>query len=130
MLAPTGPKPLSFCQPLNSPECGLLADLNLTSGLLQFIEAGNIETAAINQFLDSRLVSSLASLPIQTQVSVFPDDIQLSAPVPHRSLLGGRECGNRAKLKGGSAFGRIRGESDVLSPGSSLFKRDSVFFEV
>lgn len=127
--AAPGPQPLSFCQPLARADCGLLADLNLTSGLLQFIEEGNVETTAINEFLDSRLVDSLNSLPLQTEVLVFPDDFQLSAPVPYRTIFGGRSCSNKAQLQGGSVVGRVRGESDVLTPGSNLFKRKPVFFQ-
>ena len=125
-----GPKPLSFCQPLTRTDCGLLADLNLTSGLLQFIEEGNIETTALNSFLNSRLVSSLSSLSSQTEAPVYPDDLQLSGAVPYLSILGGRGCSNRAKLQGGSVVGRLRGESDLLTPGSNLFKRKPVFFQV
>ena len=121
---------MSFCQPLSRSDCGLLADLNLTSSLLSFIEAGNIETAAINDFLTSRLVDSLTSLPAKTEVPVFPDDFQLSGSVPSKTVVGGGRCGNQASLQGGSVKGRVRGESEILSPGQSLFKRKPVFLQV
>lgn len=60
---------------------------------------------------------------------MYPDDLQLSGAVPYLSILGGRGCSNRAKLQGGSVVGSLRGESDLLTPGSNLFKRKPVFFQ-
>jgi hypothetical protein len=120
--APAGPAGslLTPCRPLAAPGCGLLAAPGLSTGLLSIVEGGQMDTDAINAFLDARLEAALEGEgPGEVAVGAGELTGQGGARGGQR-VAGGAGCSDGAVVRGWRVAGRSQGGGALRYPGAGL----------